>query len=182
MIAQEVAGKYARALFRSVQERGLADQGYEQFQQLRYLLSADKRLVRFLGAPQISETAKLETVRRLFEPRLEKLFVEFLVVLVQKRRSRFLLDIIEAFLLMLEEVRGITRATVITAVKLTAEQEKMLTERLAKRTGKTVLLEQKVDASIIGGLIVLLEGEMLDGSVRHGLNQIAEQLNRARVA
>ncbi|RME31814.1 MAG: F0F1 ATP synthase subunit delta [Candidatus Zixiibacteriota bacterium] len=181
MIAQEVAHKYATALFRSVRERGLTDQAYEQFRQLRELLAEDDRLERFLLAPEIPMETKLATVRRIFENRLERLFVEFLDLLVEKHRVKYLSEIIDAFLQQIEEAKGILRATVITAVPLSAEEEQKLIARLSARFHKTILLEKKVEPKTIGGMIIMVAGEIIDGSIRHGLDEFREQLQRVRV-
>ena len=181
MLAQEVAHKYATALFRSVQQRGLTDQAYEQFRQLQQLLQLDTRLLRFLVAPEIPEHTRLETMRRIFETRLDRLFIEFLGVLMEKGRIRYLPEVVDTFLRLVEQAKGIARATVISAVPLSGEEQQRLTDRLAERLGKTILLETRVDAEILGGMIVMVEGEIIDGSLRHGLERFGEQLQRVRV-
>ena len=181
MLSQEVAKAYANGLFLSVKEKNLVDTAYEQFNALKTLIAKDKTIINFLSAPQVLDGHKLQVVRDVFEPRIEKLFVEFLIVLINKNRINFLEEIIDEFDRLVEAERGIGRVTVITAIPLIeAEREKLKTQ-MHKKTNLEIILEEKVDKSILGGMIVILHNEIIDGSVSHGLNMVEEQLDKVRV-
>lgn len=181
MLALEVAKKYGTALFLSAKERGLMDRAHEQFLILRQLLARDRSLLNFLGSPRISNEQKQQTVRSVFGDQLEQLFVEFIVVLVEKHRAGYLLEVIDEFIRLVEQERGISRVTVTTAVALTPSEEQSLIKRLAARTGRKIELEKKVDPAIMAGMIVVVDDEIADGSVRRGLDQLQEQLQKMKV-
>lgn len=181
MITQEVARKYARALFLATKDKGLVDQAYEQFHALKVMLASDRRLIGFLEAPKVAEEQKIELIRNVFGQRFEALFVEFLVVLVQKKRSGFLSDIIDQFERLVESDKGIARAVVTTALPLNEQEEQRLIAQLAAKTGLKIDLRKRVDPSIIGGMIVIIQNEIIDGSISHTLERIEEQLGRVRV-
>ncbi|RKX26114.1 MAG: hypothetical protein DRP45_04315 [Candidatus Zixiibacteriota bacterium] len=181
MIVQEVAKKYATALFASTRERGLVDEAYEQFSGLKLALDKDASLLKFLSLPKIEEEQKLELLRTVFGERMERLFVEFLAVLVRKRRAMYLVEVIDEFNRLVEFDKGINRVTVITAIALASEEEANLVSTLAAKTGRKIELEKKVDPGIIGGMIVVTADEIIDGSVRYGLGQIEERLQRIKV-
>lgn len=181
MLSHEVAKKYAGALFLSVKEKNLFDAAYEQFNQLKVLVAKDKSLVNFLSAPQVTDENKKKLIRDVFSSRLERLFVEFLVVLVDKNRINFLVEIIDEFDRLVEAERGIGRATVITALKLNDAERSSLINKLAAKTNLEIILEEKVDPSILGGMIIVLHNEIIDGSIRHELDLLEEQLSKVRV-
>lgn len=181
MLSQEVAKKYASALFMSVKEKDLFDNAYEQFNQLKTLVKKDKSLVNFLSAPQVTDENKKKLIRDVFTSRLERLFVEFLIVLVDKNRINFLVEIIDEFDRLVEAERGIGRATVITALKLNDTERANLITKLAAKTNLEIVLEEKVDPAILGGMIVILHNEIIDGSVRHELDLLEKQLSKVRV-
>jgi len=181
MLIWEVAKKYAQALFLSAKEKGLLDKLYEQLGDLRDLVEKDNSLLNFLAAPQVLEETKKSMVREVFSGRAEQLVVEFLVVLVDKKRAGFLVEIIDEFRRLVEAEQGLGRITVVTAVPLADGERKRLVEKMAAKTGLQIVLEEKVDASILGGMIVILYDEIIDGSVRHGLNLVKEQLDKVRV-
>ncbi|MBU8933673.1 MAG: ATP synthase F1 subunit delta [candidate division Zixibacteria bacterium] len=181
MLAQEVARKYAQALFMAAQSKGLIDAAHEQLEDLRKFIAEDDTLLNFLNAPQVLDENKQALIRTVFGERLEQLFVEFLVVLVDKHRVAHLAEIIDDFIRLVEAEKGIARATVITAKALDEEPRRNLIARLAAKTNLTIQIEEKIDPAIMGGMIVILHNEIIDGSVRYGLEMIEEQLAKVKV-
>jgi F-type H+-transporting ATPase subunit delta len=181
MLSAEVAIKYATALFLSVKERGLVDRAYDEFQSFRKVLKTQPALLNLLAGPRVSEDEKVDMLRRMFGDSMHRLHVEFLAMLVRKRRIAFLPEIIEQLARLIEEEKGIVRARVITAVALKPEEEQRLIAKLEVYSGKSILLQKRVDPGIVGGMIIMLGDEIIDGSIRHGLNTLNERLARVRV-
>lgn len=181
MLAEEVAHKYATALFLAAREKNILDSVHDELQSLHQVIRSDRALLNFLSAPQVLEESKAKMLRETFEKRINRLLVEFLVVLVHKHRVNFLDEIIEEFGNQYETEKGIGRATVITALPMTKQERGEITTRLAARTGKTIVLQEKIDPSIIGGMIAMFDGDIIDGSVRHSLSELREQLTHLRV-
>ena len=181
MFASEVARKYANALFLSVKERDLVDEAYEQFRVFRSVAETDRSLLSILAGPSISADEKIGLVKRVFGEQLHRLHVEFLTVLIRKRRISFLPGIIDELERLIEDEKGIIRASVTAAVEITPTEEEELIRQLHSRTGNTILLEKRVDPSVVGGAIVMLRNEIIDGSVRHGLDLLEDRLAKLRV-
>ena len=181
MLAQEVARKYAQALFVAAKEKGLIDKAYEQFNDLKAFIASDSSLLDFLNAPQVLEEHKEAMVRNVFRERIERLFVEFLIVLVEKHRIAFLPEVIDEFTRLVEAEKGIGRATVITATPLNEREKADLVAKLTAKTALKIELEEKIDPDILGGIIVILHNEIIDGSVRRGLDLLEEQLAKVKV-
>jgi F-type H+-transporting ATPase subunit delta len=181
MIAQQVAKKYARALFLSVKGKNMVDTAAEQFVGLRPLVAEDDSLLNFLTAPQIPEDRKVAMVRDVFGPRVHRLVLEFLLVLVDKHRVNYLPEIIDEFDRLVKEEKGIIQAKVVTAIPMTEREEEEVITRLTAKTGKKIELIPKVDPSIIGGMIVVMQNEIVDGSIKHYLEMIEEQLAGVKV-
>lgn len=182
MIAHEVAKKYSTALFNIVKEKGLIETAYQQFEELDNLVRTDDTLLRFLLAPHILDRQKVGLVRNVFGPRLDPLFVEFLLVLVKKYRIGYLHEIIESFRKLVADERGMIVAQIVTAQPLTDAERSDLSTQLQARTGKTIELEEKVDPSILGGMIVILGDRIIDGSVRCSLGLLKEKLMKLKVS
>ena len=68
-------------------------------------------------------------------------------------------------------------AVVKTAVELTDSQKQGLIKNLEKRSGKSVTLECVVDSAVIGGIVVELDGELLDGSVKNNLKRVRDVIS-----
>jgi len=181
MLAQKVARKYAKALFLSIKERNLIDQAYEQFQSLQQVIDTDPGILHALTGPRIPLEEKIGLIKRIFGSVMNPLHVEFLSVLTRKRRIGFLPEIADELGRLIETEKDIGRVTVTTAVELLPSEEERLRKSLEARSGQTILLEKRVDPYVLGGMIVMMDGEVIDGSVRHGLNMLGEQLAELKV-
>jgi F-type H+-transporting ATPase subunit delta len=182
MLAQQVAKKYSHALFHLVREKGLVDQADTQFAEIDKLVTADRNLMQFLLAPHVLESDKVNLVKRIFEGRIEPLFLNFLFVLIEKHRIGFFHEIVEEFRALVDEAKGVAVAEVTTVVPMTDDAREQLIEKLARKTGKKIELEEKVDPSIIGGMIVKVGDQVIDGSVQYGLSELREELMKIKVA
>jgi len=181
MLAQQVAKKYSHALFQLAVEKNMVDAAWDQFNSLADFLKKDKTFLDFMTAPQISDQKKDALVKKVFEPRLDRVLFDFLMFLVEKRRIRFLPEIIEAFDLMVRAHKGIARATCITAEKITDDERRKLVEKLAEKTSLKIELKERIDKSILGGMIIILRDQIIDGSIRYGLNQLKNRLMKVKV-
>lgn len=181
MIAQEVAKKYARALLLSVKEKNLLASTAEQFVALKPVIEKDENFLNYLTAPHIPEEQHIGMIRKVFTGRIEPLYVEFLLVLLDKHRINFLPEIITEFDRLVKAEQGILLATAITAVPITGDERVKLIAKLAAKSKMKIELEEKVDRAIIGGMIVILHNEIIDGSIRHKLQTARETLADVRV-
>jgi len=181
MIVQEVAKKYAHALFLSVKDRGLIDKAYDQLESLHDLVVGDRTLLNFVGSPRISGDEKAAFIRKVFAERLDVLFVEFMLVLVRKRRAAYLPEILDEFIRLVQHHKGINRVTVITAIPMDAKEEQNLTGQLAGKLGGTIELEKKIDAGLLGGAVIVTHDKIVDGSVRHELEELRDELHKLKV-
>ncbi len=181
MFAQQVAKKYSRALFELAREKNLIDQAWEQFDSLAGYLKIDDTLLDFMTAPQVNDKKKFGLIEKVFAGRLEKPFYAFLIFLVRKRRVHYLPNIIEAFDQLVREEKKIARAVCISAVPLNEAERRNVIERLQKKTSLKIELREKIDKSIIGGMIIMLQNQIIDGSIRYDLNELRNRLMKIKV-
>ena len=181
MIPQGIAKRYATALFRAALAKGIEKDMQEETQGLRVLLVENPAFKGFLLSPQILTEDKKEVLTRSFENNSSRLFLEFLLLLINKKRFPFVDEIIEAFNYIYEHHEGTIEVTAITAVPLEAAMEDQLRNWLGAKINKTIRLTPQVDPAIIGGVILVMEDKILDGSVRFELEKIRRKLDEIRV-
>ncbi len=181
MLAQEVAHKYARALFDSVRSHQTVDAVYGQMDGLKEVVEGDDQLVRFLKSPKVTQKDKRDLLHSALSERVDRVVLEFLDLLVDKKRIAFLPEIIDEFDRMVEAAKGIARVTVITAVALNDTERAAMGEKMQAKTKLEVILEERVDPRIIGGVIAIFHDQIIDGSVRYRLELVEDRLSRARV-
>jgi len=181
MLAQQVAKVYGHALFNLAREENLLDRAWEQFDSLAKYLKIDSTFLDFMTAPQVPDRHKVDLITRTFGSRLEKPFLDFLMVLTDKHRIHFLSEIIDEFDRLVRAEKGIARATCITTAPLTQEERKLMIDRLSAKTSLKIELEEKIDPSIIGGAIVILHNQIIDASIKYQLGLLRNRLMEVKV-
>jgi F-type H+-transporting ATPase subunit delta len=100
----------------------------------------------------------------------------FLRILLQHNRILYFPQILESYLKAVGKRKGIVSATVSTASPLSQQELESLTGKLAGITGKSVSIEPKTDASLLGGIVVQVGSTVFDGSIRARLNSVKHRL------
>ena len=176
---QNVATRYAEALLVAAQHAGVVAPLAESYHVLVEAMAENRDLQVFLHAPQIPERKKKALLKSVLGGRVEPLLLTFFDLLLDKGRIVHARDIEQEFARLVEESQGVQRAVVTTAIPLPDDLAERLRANLAKMTGKTIILEKKIDPAVIGGVSVTLGDEILDGTVRTGLVHMRQQLEQA---
>jgi len=172
-IVSGVAGRYANALF----ELGLEEKALEQIEvdlnRFGEALDAVEDLQRLVKSPMFSAEEQGQALAAILdELKIAGLTENFLLLLAKNRRLFATPDMIRAFRALLTAHRGEMSATVTTAAKLTDSQITALKQALQATFGKDVMLDQRVDPSLIGGLVVKVGSRMIDTSLRTKLTSL----------
>ena len=97
-------------------------------------------------------------------------------LLLRRNKTALGPQIREAFQELVDEAKGISHATVTSAVPLTSDDVKAVTQRLTDMTGGEVVVSTEVDESILGGLVVRIGDRLIDGSTKSKLAALKQQL------
>jgi F-type H+-transporting ATPase subunit delta len=100
------------------------------------------------------------------------------MLLFDKRRIGFVPDISEFYGGLADELKGVARASLVSATELPDETVEKIRAALSKRTGKDILLETEQDPSLIGGIVTRIGDLVLDGSIKTQLLNMSESLKR----
>ena len=141
----------------------------QELTDIRKILTDNKSFRLYLVDPGISVESRDATIKNIFGGRASALVVNFLGLLNAKSRLRLLDEIIAAYGHLLDAKLGQIHATVTVASALSATDLSEVQARVSKALGKSATLEQKVDESIIGGLVLRVEDKIIDASVRQQL-------------
>ena len=177
MSVSVISKRYARALVLLGRERGLLESFRDELGRLEQAFAAEKRLALLLQSPSLEAAKKDAVLADLVALlNLSGEISNFLGLLQSKDRLRYLSHIVQDFGRLADEVSGVQRVQVRSAVALEEDQAKALKEILAARSGQLIELEEQCDPALIGGLQVELDGLVLDGTVRTQLERMAETI------
>ena len=171
-----VARRYAAALFGIAVRDNILDAVAEDLTLISRLIADVPYLRAVLMQPLVSDERKNKFASDAFGDRVTATSLNFLKLLIRKRREDLIDECVRQFRALLAERNNTVEAIVYSAVPLADAQVARLTQGLETMTGKTVHLTPEVDESIVGGIIVRLGDTIIDGSVRGRLRRLEQQL------
>lgn len=176
-IQASLAGRYAMALFELARDEKALEKVGASLATLKGALAESDDFRQVTASPLISREEALRTIAATAEAmRLDPITRNFLGVLAQNRRLSQLGAIIRAFNTLAAQHRGETTAEVTSAHPLDQEQIDAIKQNLRARTGRDINVELNVDPAILGGLVVKIGSQMIDGSIRTKLNTLAHAM------
>jgi F-type H+-transporting ATPase subunit delta len=152
----------------------------EELQQFAVFLQENGRIKAYLMSPEVEKKPKQEMVEGLLHGKVSPLFRQFILLLLQKGRQNYFSQIVDAYGQLYDQSEGRMRAQVISAVPLQERQMEQIRQKVGRYLKAEVLLENKVDADVLGGVIIKFSGVVIDGSLRHQLNQLRRELRQAK--
>ena len=173
-----IANRHAEALFQLSEEENITKEIYNELHNVVDILKENKDLDNVLKSPLIAKSEKVGLIEALFNNKINNNLKNFLKILVEKGRISSLNSIELTFKQLLNDKNNIIEGTVISAIPLTSEKIKELEEKLSKKYNKNVTLENKVDKTILGGVVIRLGNTQIDGSVKTRLDNIKDQLSQ----
>lgn len=180
MIESTTIGRsYAEALFALGQKTGEDETYARAFETFVALLESDDRIRDFLGSPKIDVAAKKDVLARALEDRVPRLFLNFLLVVLDKRRQRFVPEIAREYRRLVDERLGRLHVQITLAHEPDERMEHEVATELGRLMGKRVIPHVRVDPSILGGIIVRSGDRVLDGSLRRRLLSLRQRLLEA---
>ena len=174
-----IARRYAKALLLIGKQDGKAETYREELGSVAMLVDREKELGLTLTNPLHQVSARRMVLTALLDKlNLSKVMNSFLMLLFDKGRIGFLSDISEFYHKLADELKGMARATLVSATELSDETVEKIRATLSKRTGKDVVLEVQNDPGLIGGVVTRIGDLVLDGSIKTQMENMRESLKR----
>ena len=179
MIDASVARRYARALLALGLEEGRHEKFGDELEGVGKALVENRDVSAVMSNPSFSQKNRQAAIDALAGGlQLSPVVVSFLRLLVDRQRIQDLPAILRAYRALVDDQVGRVRATVTSAVALGPEELARLRESLTQLTGRSVVLEAKIDPSIVGGLVTQVGRTLYDGSIKTQLERMREELKQ----
>jgi F-type H+-transporting ATPase subunit delta len=173
----ERAKEYATALFMIAVEQNEAKKFAAALETVTNSLRDNPEYTEFLSTPSIPKSERIASLETVFGAIIPEDVLSFVKLLCEKDRIRILPACFNEYMKLYNESKSVSWAHVRSAVELTADEKTALRLKLERTSGRNVLLECTTDPSILGGLIVEMDGKILDGSIRRRLQDVKEVMN-----
>jgi len=172
------ARRYAKALLELARAQGLQETVGGELTRVAEVL-ADPSLAQILALPNLPPKTRKDLAEQLGTIlSLQPLTSNFLRVLAENDRLDIVVDIDSAYRHLLERALGRVRAKVRSAAPLSEEELRRLVDALSRLTQMTVVPTVEVDPDLLGGVMVEIEGQVYDASLKTQLQRLGETLAR----
>lgn len=179
MRSSAIARRYAKALILIGKEDGLAETYRDELEKIIALFDKEQIFEQAVCNPLYNTVSRRNVLQAVLEKlELSMAINSFLLLLFDKGRITFLRDVGSYYNKVADELKGVVRANLISATKLSSESFDQIRNSLSKMTGKEVLLEAEQDPSLIGGVVTRIGDFVLDGSIKTQLQNMRESLKR----
>ena len=173
----QIGTVYGQALYDLAKAESLSDEILRQLEVLREAFDREPDFLRLLAAPNLSKEERCGILDDSFREKVHPYVLNFLKILTEKGYSRQFPNCAEAYREQYNLDNDILPVKAVTAISLTPEQARKLSEKLSAITGKAVVLQNRVEPGILGGVRLDYDGKRLDDTVAHRLDAIRGMLS-----
>jgi F-type H+-transporting ATPase subunit delta len=170
-----IARSYAEAVFEIATEAGTLDRWHDDLRTLAEYFG-NRRLVFVLREPKIAFARKEAIVRDLLADKLQPQALNLALLLVERGLVELAPAIFTQFELRYNDYKGLAVAQVTTAIPLDNALRAQISAELGQITGKRIILQERVDPSILGGAIARVGDTLIDGSLRRRFALLRQQI------
>ena len=172
----KAARRYAKALLELGKERDEVQAILDDMNFISNTIEDARDLVLFLQSPIVKYDDKQAVLEELFSDEVQESTRLFLKLLARKNRVNILDQIAEGYIQAYRKYAGIIEVEVSVARELEKDQQEALHQKLEDITSKEVLLNVTIDESLRGGMAVRIDDTVIDGTVKHKLQELEERL------
>ena len=176
-----MAGKlekvYADALFELAVEENTLDTVAEEMETVAGIMNENSDFLKLLSAPTVSDKDKKSMLSKAFEGRISDTVFNFINVLCDNGRIKYLIAISQQFKDMYNDKNGILEVIVTTTMPLSDNLREKLVLKLEKISSKKIQLVEKIDTSIMGGIVLNYNNTQIDASVKKRLDTMRQQID-----
>jgi len=176
-----VANRYASALYSLAVEENKLEEIRQSLADVKNAIYDEPEFLKILRLPQITKGDKHDMIKNVFEGRVNKEVFNFINILVDKNRVGYLKAIDDEFEKLYNEFNKVVKAVVYSAKSLSDAQVKQLTETLSKKFKSEVEITNKIDNSLISGIRVEANNQVIDNSIFTKLSNMRDILLKVNI-
>ena len=171
-----VSEEYAAALFTLAAQENVKHDVAESVKTVKTLVSEYPEYIDLLASPNIPLDERRDVIDKAFGTSVHEYAVSFVKLICERGHIRELCECIDEYLKLYEASDGIATANITSAVELTDFEKESIRGKLEAKLARRVELVCSVDDSILGGVVIRVDGSIMDGSLKTKLAEIGEAI------
>lgn len=175
MLKGAIARRYAMAIFDLARKQNTIERTLEDVDAIAQLFSI-RKLAYLLREPKIPVQRKEAAIRQSLTDKVLPTSLNLALLLVQRQLVDYVPNIAKELEQLVLDYRNEAIAQVTTATPMDEQQSTLVRDALEKQIGKSIIMQTRIDPSILGGVIARVGDEVIDGSVRYRLNALQQRL------
>ncbi len=182
MVSSRVAHRYAKALFDLAVERNEVEKVYNDFSIVREITRKNRDIVAMFNSPVIKSHKKITVVKAIFGNQISDTTLQFILVLIRKGREPIIREVVYSYTLIYQELKNIGVANITTAIELDDATRAKIKADLGSMLSKDIILNEKVNQTIIGGYILRVGDKQQDSSIKTKLVKLEREFLSKRIS
>jgi F-type H+-transporting ATPase subunit delta len=178
MRIQLLSKRYAQALFGLAVENNILEEVHADMLMVGAVLEENRVLRKVLANPVLDSYKKIKILNKLFDKKVQKLSLKFLLLITKKGREQYISFICKAFNEIYKEHKNIVEVQFTTAYKIDEELRKAMLKKLQSFTQKHLEISEKIDEEIIGGFKLNFEDYQYDASIKTQLKRLRKEFSK----
>ncbi len=174
----EIGKEYGTALFMLALEADKKKEYAEALDTVSQVFCENPDYIGIISSPAISLEERLKVIEEAFSSFIPEDVLSYLQLLCEKGRMFCFADSVKEYMLLLEESQRMAKAKITTAVEMTGDEKMRLVKKLEDISKKAVEPEYYIDKSLLGGVVIELEGRVIDSSLKTQLRDIKEVIKK----
>lgn len=176
MSTLKIARRYAKSVLETAIEQQLDDVVAKDLATVESVGASSADFRAMMRSPIIDAQVKLSVLKDALGSIIHPLTMQFLKLIIEKGRGDLWREIVMEYRALLDDRKNIQRIRVTSAVELGAQERSQLESALTARLKKTVVATYDTDPGILGGAVIRVGDQVLDGSIRHQLHVLKDKL------
>lgn len=167
----ELSSRYAQALFSLKRDEGQLLETQELVKELIKVIKQDEQFLVLLNSHRLAKEERIAIVDEVFAS-IDEQVKNFIKIIIENNRAMNLVEIFEDFNSLVNEYRGVKEGLVYTAMSLKENELEKITSQISKIEKMPIELKEIIDPSLIGGVKVVINDHIYDGSIKHHLENM----------
>lgn len=168
--------RYAEALYDVAKSKGKVEKYIQDLDDIVKVIDENAELKNVVKHPEISTKEKKKFFISLFKGKIDEDLLTFLLILIEKDRILYLKEKVDEFKKIDLENRNTAIVSVTSAQPLKDYQKEALIGKLSEKYNHRIILDEKVDPEILGGMIIRIGDDLIDASLKTVLADAKSQM------